>query len=200
MRKKKVSMLALVLMLAGCTHTVSMALRQDFAGNLRARNELAEVRPAVTFSPGDFADRRPNPGQLASFKQGVHTYIITEERPIQDAVFEGLQALATASGHQWSDTGSTVKVNLEFVNAQAARNAGFINVGATSSVQIKLDFVNAATGRVIYTQIYSGQDERSQALIGMMEMVKASVDASIISCIQSVGDDANLARALEGSR
>ena len=93
-----------------------------------------------------------------------------------------------------------MKVNLEFISIQAARNAGFINVGASSMIQIRLDFVEAATDQAIYSQVYSGQDERSQALIGLMDMVRASVDDSMINCFQSVGDDEGLARALEGRR
>lgn len=200
MRYRKISALALLLVLAGCTHTVNMALRTDFNAHLRGQNDLAGVSPSITFSQGEFSDRRPPGPYLTTFKQGVHTYNLVEERPIEDALFQGLEALVVSSGHEWSETGGSVKVNLEFVNFQAARNAGFINVGATSMVQIRLDFVEATTDETIYSQIYVGQDERTQALIGLMDMVRASVDGSMISCIQSVGDDEALVRALEGRR
>ena len=200
MRYRKIFALALLLVLAGCTHTVDMALRTDFSANLRGQNELAEVSPPIVFSPGEFSDIRPSSQFLTTFKQGVHTYNLVEERPIEDALFEGLGALVVSSGHEWSETGGSVKVNLEFISIQAARNAGFINVGASSMIQIRLDFVEAATDQAIYSQVYSGQDERSQALIGLMDMVRASVDDSMINCFQSVGDDEGLARALEGRR
>jgi hypothetical protein len=198
MRYRKISALALLMVLAGCTHTVNMALRADFGAHLRGQNDLAGVSPSIIFSQGEFSDRRPTPQFLTTFSQGVHTYNLIEERPIEDALFQGLEALMVSSGHDWSEEGGSVKVNLEFVSLQASRNAGFINVGASSMVQIRLEFVEADTDQAIYSETYVGQDERSQALIGLMDMVRSSVDQSMVNCIQSVGDDEALAQALGG--
>jgi hypothetical protein len=117
---------------------------------------------------------------------------------VADALYEGLNAAVTASGHKWSDPPyGDVKVNISFLSLQAARNAGFVMVGATSAIQIKVDFIDAKKSEPIYTNIYSGNDERNQAMIGLMGMVKDSIDASIIRCIQSIVDDADLAKALK---
>lgn len=188
-------------LMAACTHRVDVALRPNFGAELKPGRELGKVVPAVMFSRGEFVDKRPNPTQLASFKQQTHTYNLYEERPIADALYEGLKAAVTASNHIWSDTtAGDVKVNLTFINLQAARNAGMVSVGATSSIQVKADFLNAKTGDVVYSNIYTGSDERSKAVVGLMSMVRASIDASIVRCVQSITDDQGLAKALAAMR
>jgi hypothetical protein len=201
MFNKSVRAASLVIVLAACTHRVDVALRPNFAAELKPGRELARVTPPLTFVRGEFTDKRPNPTQLATFKQQVHTYNLYEERPIADALYEGLRAAVAASNQMWSDsTAGDVKVNLTFINLQAARNSGMVSVGATSSIQIKADFVNASTGNLIYSNIYTGSDERSKAVVGLMGMVKDSIDASILRCVQSLVDDPGLAKALEGVR
>jgi uncharacterized lipoprotein YajG len=197
--RKKLFLLALILVfIAACTHRVDIAMRPDYKAQLKPGNELPKVTPAILFCKGEFSDKRPDPTKLATFKQAVHTYDLYEERPVADALFEGLNAGITASGHKWSDApDGEVKVNVSFISLQAARNAGFVMVGATSSIQIKIDFINAKKGDTIFTNIYTGNDERNQAMIGLMGMVKDSIDASIVRCIQSVVDDAELAKALK---
>ena len=49
---------------------------------------------------------------------------------------------------------------------------------------------------MLYTNIYSGTDKRDQAMIGMMGMLKDSIDAALIRCMQSVVDDGELVKAL----
>jgi uncharacterized lipoprotein YajG len=197
--RKKVFALALVLVfVAACTHRVDIAMRPDFKTQLQKGHELPNVPPGIVFFKGDFTDKRTDLTKLASFKQGMHSYELFEERPVADALYEGLNAAVTASGHKWSDTPyGDVKVNVSFLSLQAARNAGFVMVGATSAIQIKVDFIDPKKGESIYTNIYSGNDERNQAMIGLMGMVKDSIDASIIRCIQSIVDDADLAKALK---
>ena len=194
----RVVMVASVMtLMVACTHRVDVALRPNFAAEIKPGRELSKITPALTFSRGEFADKRPNPTQLAQFKQQMHTYNLYEERPIADALYEGLRTAITASNHVWTDSLSgNVKVNLTFINLQAARNSGMVSVGATSSIQVKADFVNAKTGEVIYSNIYTGSDERSKAMIGLMGMVKDSIDASILRCVQSIVDDQGLANAL----
>lgn len=189
--------LLVILLLASCSHTVNVALRPDF-NNLYTENELSKVQPSMKFGEGAFTDKRADASKLATFKQGIHTYNLYGERPEDEALFEGLDALMTSSGHEWvgKETGD-VKINIQLLSFQASRNAGFVKVGATSSIQIKLDFIDAQTDEMLYSQVYNGTDERDQALVGLMGMVKESIDASIIDCIQGVGDDADLARALK---
>jgi uncharacterized lipoprotein YajG len=192
-----ISVAALVLSV-GCTHNVNIALRPDFKATIQAGNELVKVKPALQFFKGDFLDKRSDPTLLASFKQGMHSFELREERPVADALFEGLLVALTASGHTWNaGKEGEVKVNVTFINLQAARNAGFVKVGATSAVQIKVDFVDAKTGTIIYSNVYSGTDKRDQALVGFMGMVRSSIDASLSHCVQSVTDDAELAKALQ---
>jgi len=198
MRRNLIFLILILVVLAGCTHKVNVALRPDFDATLQPGNELSKVEPAIQFFKGKFTDKRPDLSSLAHFKQGWHSYTLYEERSVDELLFEGLEVLITTSGHQWSNTEEgEVKVNIEFINLTAARAAGFIKVGATSGIQIKIDFLDAKTGDVIYTNIFSGTDERDRALIGVMGMVKDSIDSSIVNCIQGVGDDADLSSALK---
>jgi len=195
-RKPLLAVIALVLVSA-CTHRVAIALRPDFNAKLQRGHELPKMTPPLKFFRGNYTDKRQDPTLLATFKQGVNTYNLQEQRPMGDAIFEGLAAAITASGHQWNEAkDGDVRVDATFVNLQAARNAGFVMVGATTAIQVKLDFVDAKTGNLIFSNIYSGTDKREKAMLGLMGMVKDSVDASIVNCIQSVVDDAELTKSL----
>lgn len=187
-----------LILIVGCTHTVDVPLLPDFNSNVYSDNELSNIKPAIKFVKGKFSDKRAEIGKLATFKQQVHTYNLYAERPIDEALFEGLAVLITLSDHKWieKETGE-VQIDLQLLSVQASRHAGFVNVGATSSIQIKLDFIDQKTDDIIYSQVYNGTDERQQALIGLMDLVIKSIDASIIDCINSVGDDESLARALK---
>lgn len=183
----------------GCVHTTNVPLRPNYGAEIRVGQALTSVVP-LTFYRGEFADKRPDPTKLASFQQGVHTYNLLEERPIGDAIFEGLKATLSASKQTWNDsTRGDIKVNVTFLSLNAVRNAGFVTVGANSTMQIKVDFLNPRTEDVIYTNVYSGSDERSGAF-GFMSMVISSIDASILRCVQGVSDDAGLAKALSKPR
>jgi len=198
MRTKILILVLILLVIVACTHNVNVPLRPDYQQNIYPDNKLSKLEKKIKFSKGEFSDNRPDISRLASFKQQVHTYNLHEERPLDEAFFEGLYQLMTSSGHEWSDTEpGDVQINLSFLNCQAERNAGLVSVGANSSVQIKLDFIDTASDDLIYSQVYSGTDERSQAMIGLMGMVLKSIDASMIDCINSVGDDENLVRALQ---
>lgn len=182
----------------GCSHTVKVGLRPNFDADLPKENQIVTVKPAASFVQGKFSDKRADTSKLTTFKQGIHTYNLYEERPLDAAFFEGLKALFTHAGHMWADSGAAeVRVDLQMLNFQASRNAGFLMVGASSSVQIKLDFVNAQTGNVIYAEIYSGVDKRDKAMLGLMGMVRKSIDAAIIDGVKNVGNDNALAAALK---
>jgi len=197
MRKTLLGILAVVVLLVACTHTVNVALEPDYETNLYYDNELSKVKPAITFFAGAYEDKRTDNTTLATFKQEIHTFNLYSDRPVDEALFDGLAVLVSKSGHEWNDSGEgQVKVNMQFLNCQAERHAGMIKVGASSSIQIKLDFIDAKTDDMIHTNIYNGADERAQAMVGMMSMVEASIDASLVACVQSVGDDAGLAKAL----
>jgi len=198
MRRNLIFLILILVVMAGCQHKVNVALRPDFDATFQPGNELSNVEPAIQFFKGEFADKRPDPSSLAKFKQGPHSYTLYEERSVDETLFEGLEVLIETSGHKWSNTEEgEVKVDIEFINLTAARAAGLLKVGATSGIQIKIDFLDAKTGDTIYTNIFSGTDKRSRALIGVMGMVKNSIDGSIVNCIQSVGDDADLSSALK---
>jgi hypothetical protein len=200
MRLGKLAALAAFAVTAGCTHNVNVALAPDYGTGIIANNALAAVRPPQQFRRGQFADRRADTTRLASFKQGVHTYNMRAERRPQDALYDGVRALLVQSGHTWSDTGMAgVRVDLQLLSVEASRNAGLVRVGANSRIQIKLDFVSP-DGRVLHTDIYNGTDDRSQALIGLMGLVRASIDASLVNCLNAVGSDTRLAAALGGQR
>lgn len=197
MRLKVLATLAIAVLTVQCSHKVNLALQPEYDESVLKESELSSV-PAMSFRKGSFADKRADPSKLGSFKQGMHTYNLYAERPIEDALFEGLQRLVGNAGHSWTDQDSAdVQVDLQLLNVNAARNAGFVQVGAVSGVQIKLDVIDGRTGRLLHSDVYNGADGRSRTLIGTMGMVKESLDASLIDCINNVGKDAKLAAVLK---
>lgn len=197
MKRNLVFLFLILIILVGCSHNVNVALRPEYGTELESGEALSTVTPQITFSRGEFLDRRLDPSVLAKFKQGLHTYYIEEERPVDEAFYEGLEVLVTSSGHYWDNSGKgDVKINLEFINCYASRVAGFVTVSAESSVEIFLEFVDEERREVIYSDYYKGSDQRSQAMIGLIGMVKNSIDASIVRCVQNVGRDRSLAKAL----
>lgn len=200
MRSSRTVVAALCAVLAGCTHNVNVALTPDYSNGLPRDNVLAAVRPALSFSRGQFSDRRADTTRLAHFKQGAQTYNLVAERRPQDALFDGVRAVLTQAGHSWADTGKAdVRVDMQLLGLEASRNAGLVQVGASSRVQVRLDF-SGSDGRLLRSEVYNGTDERRQALVGLMGMVRESIDASIINCMTNVARDAQLVVALRGGR
>lgn len=196
--KKLSPLLLIIILFTGCTHIVNVPLIPDYEMYIVSSIELASIDPSLKFIKGDFDDKRADVSMYATFKQQVHTYNLFTERPVEEAIYDGLAVMLKKAGHSWSDIGDgQIKVNLQLLSTAASRNAGMISVGAISSIQIKLDFVNNNSGNLIYSQIYNGSDDRSQAMIGLMDMVKKSVEASIIDCINNVANDILLVQALK---
>jgi len=181
-----------------CTHRVNVPLTVDYQNNTPAINSFSTLDNNYTFVKGEYIDKRVDVSKLASFKQEIHTFDLYAERPIGDVIFEGLSTLIHKAGKRWSLDGSgNIKINLQLLSLTASRNAGMIHVGANSTIQIKLDFIDMKTQRIIYTQIYNGSDDRKQAMIGLMNMVKDSINSSIINCINSVANDKMLIESLK---
>ncbi len=186
-----------VLLVSGCAHTVHVPLNPSFQSGLSKTNALVSVRPPVTVGAGRYSDARPDTSKLAMFKQQMHTYNLYGDRPVSQVVFQGLHTLFTDAGHTWNDAADApLRLDVQLLSVQASRNAGMIAVGAESAIQIKLDVMDARQNRVLYTQIYNGTDKRSQALVGFMGMVRASINQSILNCVNEVGKDEKLAAAL----
>lgn len=196
MSRKLVVLFAFVACVTACTHRVNLALRPTFDNALRSEG-LAAITPPLTVRPGDVVDKRADTTKVAMFKQGIHTYNVYAERPPADVIVEGLQSLFSRAGHTWTDVADArITVDIQLLGIETARNAGFVKVGAISTVQIRLDFMATSSGTAIYSEVYNGTDERDRALVGLMGMVKDSVDQAIINCLDSVGKDARLAAAL----
>ena len=186
------------LVLAACTHRVPVALNLASPDSAVSGAALATVRPPLSFRRGEFADKRSDTSRLATFKQQAHTYNLYGDRPMQEVLYDGLRAVLTSAGHRWaSDSAPAIRLDVQLLNVQASRNAGMINVGASSSIQVKVDFVDAATGQPIYSEVYNGSDERARAMIGLMGMVRESLNASLAKCLTAVAQDPKLAAALQ---
>jgi hypothetical protein len=56
------------------------------------------------------------------------------------------------------------------------------------------------TSQTLFSEIYNGKDERERAMVGTMSMVEESMDAAIVNCINAVGKDSDLAKALKKLR
>ncbi len=188
-----------VLTLAGCTHSVNVDLQPRFDPGVSPDDVLATVQPPVTFVRGTFTDRSAGAEEerIAQFKQGIHTYNLFPERPVEEALFDAVQATLEESGQQWlAAGGGDVRVDLELLDLEASRHAGFINVGARSRVQLRAIFVDPETEREIYSNVYTGSDERQQALIGLMGMVRESLNTALGECARSMAGDEALAAAI----
>ena len=195
--KKLFALFFIVILIAGCTHKVYLSLMPDYDKELVTSNVLSAVTPSVKFVKGDFEDIRADVSKYATFKQQIHTFNLFAERPVEEAIFEGIAVMLKKSGHSWLDSGDgQITVNLQLMSSTASRNAGFVMVGATSSIQIKLDFKETDSGLLLYSNIYNGTDERSQAMVGFLDMVKKSIDASIINFVNDVANDESLAQSL----
>ena len=167
-----------------CTHYVKVPLQPNYEENLIKENALSSVQPAIKFKKGKFTDKRADTSNLSTFKQQANTFILNAERPVDEAIFDGLKALLSGSGHEWSESDTTeVRIDMQLLSLHASRNAGMVTVTASSNIQIKLDFVSMKTDEIIYTGIYNGIDDRGQAMVGLMSMVIKSIDASIIDSI-----------------
>lgn len=198
MKKLSFLFILVIFLVTGCTHKVYLALKPDYSQQIFAPNALSEITPGIKFVRGDFEDRRDNQYTYATFRQQIHTYELYASRPIADAVFDGLAIMLEKSGHSMSDDGDgQIRVNLQLLASSAERVTGFVTVGANASIQIKLDFIDTGSGNSVYSQIYNGKDERAQGLVGLMDMVKKSVDASIANCVTEVSRDRSLAQALK---
>ncbi|NQU54332.1 MAG: hypothetical protein HQ522_17535 [Bacteroidetes bacterium] len=186
-----------IVLLTGCTHKVYLPLIPDYEMEVNSSDILKSIEPSMQFVKGSFEDKRSDITLFATFKQQVHTYNLFAERPVEDAIYDGIAVMFDKNGHSWSDSETgQIKINLKLLSATAARTTGMIKVGANSSIQINLEFVDNKSGNLIYSQEYNGTDERSQVMIGLMDMVKKSIDASIINCINNVANDKLLAESL----
>lgn len=197
MNRASLWILGAALLAAGCAHTVKVPLRPAFDGGVAESAVLASIRPALVVQPGRFTDSRGDTSKLAMFKQGVHTFNLYGERPMGDVLFEGLAVVFSRAGHTLGGSAEPqLRVDITLLSVQAARNAGMVAVGASSAVQIKLDFEDVRAGRPVYSGIYNGTDKRSRAMVGTMGMVNASIDQSILNCLNEVGKDDRLATTL----
>jgi uncharacterized lipoprotein YajG len=197
MNRRPLILVAMLMLLAGCAHTVKVPLHPMLDTAAPQANALSSVRPALVVAQGRFTDSRTDTTMLAMFQQGPHTFNLYGDRPMSQVLNEGLQALFTRAGHKWVTGGDAqVRVDAQLLSMSAARNAGFVAVGASSAVQVKLDFFDVRQGKQVYTQVYNGSDKRSQAMIGLMSMVNSSINQSIVNCLEEVGRDEQLAAAL----
>ncbi len=197
MNRARLWILGVALLAFGCAHTVKVPLRPAFDTGVAESSALKSVQPPMRFRSGKFTDSRGDTTKLAMFQQQMHTYNLYGERPMSEVLFEGLGVLISRADHRWNEGAEPqVQVDVVLLSVQAARNAGMIAVGASSSVQVKLDFVDPRANRILYSGIYNGSDKRSQAMIGLMGMVRASIDQSILNCLNEAGKDEKLAEAL----
>ncbi len=186
------------LLLIGCTHTVNVPLKPNYEESLAKENALSSVTPPIALVKGGFADKRADTSKLATFKQQVHTFNLYGERPLEEVIFDGLKELFSNSGHTFNVSGSgDARVDVALLNLSASRNAGMVDVTASSSIQISLRFTNLNANNVIYSEIYNGSDDRGRAMVGTMDMVYESINAAIVDCINSVGEDESLVKALK---
>jgi uncharacterized lipoprotein YajG len=192
-----------LLSIGGCTYTVKAPLVPVFDTNNYLKNKLSTVKPAITFIQGNFTDKRTDSDILATYKRSYQTYKFYGERPIDEVLFEGLNVLMTSSGHEWADINDgEIKIDLELLRVQVSfHEPEFTLIAeASSNIHIKLDFIDPSTNDVIYTKIYQGTNASKGSIVYIdyyvTDFAILSIDASIVDCINNVGEDESLAQAL----
>ncbi|NQU87881.1 MAG: hypothetical protein HQ541_19200, partial [Mariniphaga sp.] len=88
----------IIILITGCTHKVYLSLMPDYDMEVVSSNELTTVKPALKFIKGDFEDNRADVTMFSYFKQQVHTFNLFVERPVEEAIYDGIAVLLNKSG------------------------------------------------------------------------------------------------------
>lgn len=196
-------LLLVLVVLSGCgPRELTTSLRPNYVDNIVYDNALSHIRHSIQFTKGRYTDSRNDTSKIITFRWRS-VYNIYAERPIDEAIFEGLKTLFSRSGHVWNESeDSKVRIDVVLLYIQAGiisdrPYAGIEGLTASSTMQVNFTFVKTNTEEVIYNKTYHGYDRRRQILFGTSNMVKTSIDSSFVHLINQVGMDTQLAESLK---
>lgn len=178
------------MILCSCSYVEKVTIKAD-PENIITKTVLRDIKPPLKFTRGKYEDKRADFSYLAKWSEGMYTWTLYEETPIEDVIFDGLRTLFIHSGLAWvnNDT-SDIIINVTLLGVVTTRNHIIFSDEIYSSIQIKLDLIYAASGKLIYSNIYNGTNEDNGFIT--ISDVEKSINESLINCINSVGMDKEL--------
>jgi hypothetical protein len=170
-------------------NTTDVLLSPDFNRRIDQTSVLSSLTKQFKFCRGDFIDKRSDTTMLGSYKREMYDYKFRSKQSLANLIFKGLETLLLNSGQQWLEPNAAdIRIDLRLLNTNTETNAsmsGKYHVG----LQIRLDFIDNRTAEVIYFGIYKATDSESNS-------VGEGFDNAMIQCINLVGQDTDLRRAL----
>lgn len=190
MKKLAVFFVLISLILCSCSHVEKVTIKAN-PENIITKTVLKEISPPLRFTRGKYEDKRADFSYLAKWSEGMNTWTLYEDTPIEDVIFDGLKTLFFNSGLAWVNKDSSeIIINVTLLGVVTIRTPKFFSEEINSGIQIKLDFIYAASGKQIYSNIYNGTNEDQGFII--MSDIEKSINESLINCINSVGMDKEL--------
>ena len=181
-----------VLMSSCSSPRLTVVIAPDYEAYLKGENVLSSLDKTLAFGRGRFMDKRKDPSYVGFFSGVGNATLVYTDQTADDILFEGLKNIFTRSGHRWADPPDT-DVLIDIILQEMVATEGMLPATRTQTAKARLDvqlsFVNSATDRVFYTSSYSGSSTRPYD-------VKERVQMAIISCMDNVGNDLKLARAI----
>ena len=135
-------------------------------------------------------DKRKDPTYVGAYLgSGLYTLVYTEQAG-DDILFEGLKNVFVRSGHKWTDPADADILVDIILHELVAMDKGIeISKYQTGSLDVQISFVDRASEQVFYTNRYSGSSATPYNIAERLQLV-------IISCMDNVGSDVKLARAI----
>lgn len=166
-----------------------VGLKPNYGQSLPATTSLHSLRKPFAFCRGDFIDKRGTGSQLGRYQRELAVNIIETRDEPGEVLFQGLQALFTGAGHQWTgEVAGDLQLDLRLLATMAEATKSMSPTFSTA-VQIQLDFVEVRTQQVVYKGTYKGEDVRGRSF-------EASFATSFERCIAAVGTDPYLVERL----
>jgi hypothetical protein len=194
-------LLASSLALAHCTHTYVMEVNPNFFREAyEVENEISTITPAIRFSKGDFVDIRENKEYPGTLEIGPHTYNLVTKNDFSDAFYDGLRVFLVDSNQLWVESEeSDIEIAIELLKTESDFKRGFSVVRFESGISARLAFIDSQTDHLIYQETYDGSSQlRTPA--GHTSMVKRTANRAIVDCLNKMGMDKDLYKALMETR
>lgn len=194
---KKTTILILVLctfLLSSCgarSYTVHLN-PNAFQGNYIIANAISEITPIIKFSRGIYTDKRDDKKYFGTSKR----YNILTENEFSDAFYDGLEVFLSSSNQSWvNPEESYVRIDVELLETKSELIQGFWVIQFMSSLSTKIKFIDIETDKMIYQQTYDGFSN-IKTPVGHKSMFKSVINKSIVDCINKIGMDKELYKAL----
>ena len=185
-------LLTAVVFMSSCSSHLTVVIAPDYETYLKGENVLSALDKTFSFSRGRFMDKRKDTSYVGFYSTGYSATVtlVNTEQAAEDILFDGLKNVFTRSGHKWTDP-PEADILVDIILQEMAAGEGGIE-GAkylTAKLDAQISFVDSATERVFYTSSYAGSSASPYDMTQRLQM-------AIISCMDNVGNDLKLARAI----